>query len=120
MPHNRQPRILLVDDDESFRYSTKKMLIEAGFQVIAAPDYRQALDIITSPEPLDLLLTDIVMPNRVNGFALARMATMRHRSVRVLYVTGYEVPTHEALGKVLRKPISDALLLAEIHQAIAA
>lgn len=116
----RQPRILVVDDDESFRYATKKMLVALGYSVVTAPDYRQALDVITGNEPLDLLVTDIVMPNRVNGFALARMATMRRREMPVLYVTAFDVPAHEAIGKVLRKPITEAQLLAEINQAIAA
>lgn len=120
MLQERGKRILLVDDDEPFRYATKATLAAAGFRVVAVPDFRQALEVITDHEPLDLLLTDVVMPNRVNGFALARMASMRRRGLPVLYMTAFDVPTHEAIGKVLRKPISDGALVAEIHQAIAA
>src|SRR5262245_49281820 len=111
--------ILLVDDDESFRYATQKLLTEAGFEVIAAPDYRRALDIINGDKPIDLLLTDVVMPNRVNGFALARMAKMRRMSLPVLYMTAFDVPTNEAMGKVLRKPIGGEQLLAEVKEALA-
>jgi CheY-like chemotaxis protein len=113
-------RILLVDDDDSYRYAAKKLLTEAGFEVTAAPDYRQALDVINGDAPLDLLLTDVVMPNRVNGFALARMAKMRRMSLPVLYMTAFDVPTNEAMGKILRKPIADELLLAEVKEALAA
>jgi CheY-like chemotaxis protein len=112
--------ILLVDDDESFRYATEKLLKDAGFKVTSAPDYRRALDAINGSEPLDLLLTDVVMPNRVNGFALARMAKMRRMSLSVLYMTAFDVPTHEALGKILRKPIGGEDLLSEVKQALAA
>lgn len=112
--------ILLVDDDESFRYATKKLLTDAGFTVTAAEDYRDALSAINGTDPLDLLLTDIVMPNRVNGFALARMARMRRSGLPVLYMTAFDVPTSEAEGKVLRKPISDTDLLNEVKQALAA
>jgi len=114
------PHILLVDDDESFRYATEKMLTKAGFDVLSAPDYRKALDVLSSDQPIDLLLTDVVMPNRVNGFALARMASLRRSDLRVLYMTAFDVPETEAMGKILRKPISDQQLLDEVKQALAA
>lgn len=120
MTEKKTARILLVDDDESYRYSTQKLLTEAGFDVIAAPDYRQALDAINGDGPIDLLLTDVVMPNRVNGFALARMARMRRMRLAVLYMTAFDVPTNEAIGKILRKPIADAQLVAEVKEALAA
>ena len=69
--------ILLVDDEEAFGYAAAKVLRKAGFEVSLAPDYRHALRTLEGPEPLDLLITDVVMPERVNGFALARMARMR-------------------------------------------
>jgi len=112
--------ILLVDDDESFRYAAEKTLSEAGFTVTGASDYRKALDVLNGSAPIDLLLTDVVMPNRVNGFALARMAAMRRSDLRVLYMTAYDVPTNEAMGKILRKPIAGEQLIAEVNQAIAA
>lgn len=112
--------ILVVDDDEAFCYSTEKVLHAAGYEVSTAPDYRQALACLSGSKPVDLLLTDIVMPNRVNGFALARMAKMRLASLRILYLTAFDTPPHEALGKVLRKPISEEQLTAEIRSAIAA
>ncbi len=114
------PHILLVDDDDSFRYATEKMLAEAGFDVVSAPDYRKALDLLSGSAPIDLLLTDVVMPNRVNGFALARMASMRRTDLRVLYMTAFDVPEHEAMGKILRKPIAGEALVAEVRQALAA
>jgi CheY-like chemotaxis protein len=46
---------------------------------LLAPDHRLALQILESSQPLDLLITDVVMPGHVNGFALARMARMRRR-----------------------------------------
>jgi len=113
-------RILLVDDDEAFRYAAEKMLTDAGYEVTSAPDYRHALDAINGSEPLDLLLTDVVMPNRVNGFALARMARMRRTNLPVLYMTAFDVPTQEAMGKVLRKPLASAHLLSEVKEALAA
>lgn len=113
-------RILLVDDEDEFRYAAEKALRNAGFDVTSVPNYQKALDILVGPEPLDLLLTDIVMRNGINGFALARMARMRRLDLKLLYMTGYDVPTHEAGAKILRKPISDTELLKEVQQALAA
>ena len=87
-----------------------------------APDYRLALEMLESDEPIDLLLTDIVMPDRVNGMALTRMARMRRRDIRLIYLSGYDIPglEREAHGTLLRKPVSDDLLLAEIVRTLLA
>jgi CheY-like chemotaxis protein len=110
--------ILLVDDEEAFRYAAAKTLQDAGFHVTVAEDYRGALARLESAEPVDLLVADIVMS--VNGFALARMGRMRRAGLKVLYVTAHDVPTHEAIGKILRKPISDEQLISEVRSALAA
>jgi two-component system OmpR family response regulator len=111
-------RVLVVDDDDAFRYAAVKMLADAGFEAVEAPDYRQALDILDDKKPLELLLMDIMIPG-VNGFALTRMARMRHRALKVVYVSAFDVPTAEALGPVLRKPIDGEKLLAEIRKVLA-
>lgn len=115
-------RLLLVDDDEAFGQAAAGILRSAGFEVCLAPDYRLALQVLESDQPVDLLLTDVVMPQRVNGFALARMARMRRRGIKVLYFTGYDIPgiEDEALGVVLRKPVSEEQLVAEVRRALAA
>ena len=85
-----------------------------------SPVARLALQILESPQPLDLLITDVVMPDRVNGFALARMARMRRLDLKILYVSAYELPTEEAIGKILRKPIAPDALVVEAGLALAA
>lgn len=114
-----QACVLVVDDTDEFRYTAAKALRAAGFDVKAASDYQKALDILVGPDRLDLLLTDIVMPNGINGFALARMAKMRRLDLKVLYTTAYDVPTHEAIAKILHKPIPAGQLVDEVKQALA-
>jgi CheY-like chemotaxis protein len=108
---------LLVEDEEAARVSTAALLRRAGYSVLPAPDYRLALSHLESDQPIDLLLTDIVMPDRVNGLALARMARLRRPQVKLLYITGYDIPglENEALGPVLRKPFTDDQLVAAIE-----
>jgi CheY-like chemotaxis protein len=109
-----------IDDDEVLCYAIAKALRNAGFAVSLAPDHRLALRILEGPQPLDLLITDLVMPGGVNGFALARMGRMRRLDLRVLYVTGYDLPIDEGMGKVLRKPISLDVLVSEARLALSA
>jgi CheY-like chemotaxis protein len=104
-------RILVVEDDEVSRYAITRLLTDNGFDVLQAPDFQQALTILDDGRSLDLLVTDLVLPV-LNGFALARMARMRHHDLKVIYVTAYDdVPTSEAVGPIIRKPVDpDALL----------
>jgi CheY-like chemotaxis protein len=111
-------RVLIVDDDDAYRYATVKMLTDAGFETAEAPDYRQALEILEDKKPVALLVMDIVIPG-VNGFALARMARMRHRDLKVIYVSAFDVPTNEAIGPVLRKPLEGEALMVEVHKLLA-
>ena len=47
------------------------------------------------------------------------MARMRRRSMKVVYITGQDVPTSEAMGSVLRKPIGEEALVDEIRRVLA-
>jgi CheY-like chemotaxis protein len=113
--------ILLVDDDPAFGRASSEVLRDAGFEVYCAEDFRLALEVLEGDQPVDLLLTDIVMPQRVNGLALARMARMRRPGLKIIYLTGYDLPgaEREALGSVLRKPIEYDALIAEVERGIA-
>jgi CheY-like chemotaxis protein len=113
-------RILMVDDEGGFLYTAAKALRRAGFVVVATESYQHALDLLHKDSTINLLVTDIVMPRGINGFALARMANMRNLNLKVIYVTAFDVPTHEAVGKILRKPVAEDELIREVKLAIAA
>lgn len=112
--------ILLVEDDDAFREALARTLQREGYVVCVAPDFRDALEILESEQRIDLLLTDIVMPDRVNGVALSRMARLRRQELKVVYMTAYNIPgiDREALGPILRKPIEDDVLLREIEKTL--
>ncbi len=116
--NSQAPHVLLVDDEEKFRYAAAKLLKEAGIDVFVAEDYRDALARLESDAQVDLLIVDIVMPGRINGFALARMARMRRLDLKVMYLTGYDVPADEAVGKILRKPIAGETLIEEVRNVL--
>jgi CheY-like chemotaxis protein len=114
-------RILVVDDDPAFGDAIARVLRAVGFEVSLAPDHRLALEDLESTRPIDLLITDIVMPDRVNGVALSRMARMRRPDLKVIYLTAYDIPgvEDEAAGPVLRKPIDEDRLVAEVRRVLA-
>jgi CheY-like chemotaxis protein len=112
--------ILVVEDDEGFGATMAKIHGSAGFEVSVAADFRVALQVMEADRPLDLLVTDIVMPGSVNGIALSRMARMRRRDVKILYVTGYSIPgaEKEALGPILRKPFEDTVFVETVRRLL--
>jgi DNA-binding NtrC family response regulator len=116
---NTAGRILVVEDDDALSYALMQILAVEGYNIVQAHDYRDALRVLEDGGPVDLLLTDLRLPG-VNGFALARMGRMRHHDLKVVYMTGYDdVPTSEAVGPVMYKPLDQNALLRTIHKMLA-
>jgi CheY-like chemotaxis protein len=113
--------ILFVDDDGTFGEAMAQVLRRAGFDVTFACDFRLALEVLEADCQIDMLICDIVMPNSVNGIALTRMARLRRRDLKVMYITGHNIPgvEKEALGPILRKPVDEARLVSEVERALA-
>ena len=81
--------ILVVEDDADVRAATVDMLSELGYRVLKAENAEQALTILTSGAPVDLLFTDVVMPGPVGVRELARRAHELRPNIVVLYTSGY-------------------------------
>jgi CheY-like chemotaxis protein len=119
-PQAMRGNVLLVEDDAFFRESSAKGLRQAGYIVHIAADHRGALDILDDERPIDVMCTDVVMPDGLGGVALARLARLRRPNLKIIYVTGYEIPglADHAKGPVLQKPIMTSQLVAEIGRLI--
>ena len=85
---NRSAVILFVDDDPLIAMSTMEMLEDLGHQVIGANSGLHALDIIKSDQPIDLMMTDHVMPG-MTGIELAAASREVRPSLPILLATGY-------------------------------
>jgi PAS domain S-box-containing protein len=85
---NRSAVILFVDDDPLIAMSTTEMLEDLGHRVIGANSGLHALDIIKSEQPLDLMMTDHVMPG-MTGIELAAASRAVRPSLPILLATGY-------------------------------
>ncbi|MBI5261459.1 MAG: PAS domain-containing protein [Bradyrhizobium sp.] len=88
----RSAVILFVDDDPLIAMSTTEMLEDLGHRVIGASSGRHALDILKSDQPIDLMMTDHVMPG-MTGLELAAASRQLRPSLPILLATGYaELP----------------------------
>jgi PAS domain S-box-containing protein len=89
---NRSAVILFVDDDPLIAMSTTEMLEDLGHHVIGASSGLHALDIIKSEQPIDLMVTDHVMPG-MTGIELAAASRKVRPLLPILLATGYaELP----------------------------
>jgi CheY-like chemotaxis protein len=118
--------ILLVEDQEALREMIHELLVDLGYEVEAAADGDAALEWAASREvPVDLLLTDLVMP-RMSGRELAEQLRQRWPGLRVLYMSGYTadvVARHGILEPgvpLLHKPFSTAELARRVQEALEA
>jgi signal transduction histidine kinase len=80
--------ILVVEDDERVRRLSVDALRELGYTVVQASDAAQALTVLTMQPRIDLLFTDVVMPD-LDGRRLADKAREARPNLKVLYTTGY-------------------------------
>jgi nitrogen-specific signal transduction histidine kinase/CheY-like chemotaxis protein len=116
--------IMLVEDDEIMRSLTKQLLEEHGYTVIDTDDGQSALQWLeTHPDPIDLLLTDVVM-RRISGPELAQRLSSSRPHLKVIYMSGYTgelIAEREVLSRsitLLEKPFSRTALLNTIHKTL--
>jgi signal transduction histidine kinase len=117
--------ILLVDDNAALRRVTVRRLVALGYRVRDAEDGPAALAIIDAGEEIDLLFTDIGLPGRMNGFALADSARQRRPGLKVLFTTGYgnlggqNGDSVRQIEHLIRKPYRSDELAAKLRAALA-
>ena len=85
--------VLLVEDDGDVLNLSSSIVEELGYKVLVATDGVAALTALDENPDIKLLLTDIVLPNGMDGRQLAEEATKRHPGLRVLFASGYSRET---------------------------
>ncbi|HWE26883.1 MAG TPA: response regulator, partial [Polyangia bacterium] len=107
VPRGAGQTLLVVEDDESVCEFVCLVLRGAGYEILAAGDGDEALRVgAAHGGHIDLLVTDIVMPNR-NGRSLAEELRARHPGLRVMYMSGYPGDTLQRYDGI---PAGDAFL----------
>lgn len=116
--------ILIAEDEEAVRKLAKSLLEASGYKVIAAADGVAACKACEeSGTAIDLLLTDVIMPN-MNGQEVAQRAAKGNPKLRVLFMSGYTddaIVHHGVLDQeisFIQKPFETDELLLRVRQAL--
>lgn len=118
-----RPRLLLVDDEERILSALRRSLRREGYEILVAGSVAQALEIL-SRQPIDLILSDHMMPGMTGVELLAEAQRQQPEAVRML-ISGWSQTVSleelESLGvkQVISKPWDDAELKQTLRQALA-
>jgi CheY-like chemotaxis protein len=105
--------ILVVEDEEGVRALVIKVLEALGYRLLQAPSGPRAIEVWREHGPgIDMLITDIVMPDGMNGIELAERLRRSSPSLKVIYTSGYladvsrdDIPSRDT-DAYLAKPFS--------------
>ena len=118
-------RILIVEDEEMLRELAREILKDAGYQILEATSGREALAVWQRHEgKIDLLLTDMVMPEGVSGVELAERLVHETPQLKVIFMSGYttEDVSAELLGRTnasfIQKPYGHAELTKVVRDCL--
>jgi two-component system cell cycle sensor histidine kinase/response regulator CckA len=122
MHRENSAKILVVDDNPSILFLIDELLSANKYQTILASSGEEALEIVSKEPSIDLLLTDIDMPG-INGVVLAKKFCDLYPKIKVLFMSGYMLPTDlfDILGKkvpFLKKPFDIITLIAQIKSVL--
>jgi signal transduction histidine kinase len=81
--------ILVVEDDEDVQHMVVGQLQRLGYRTLAATTAPEALEVLASGAPIDLLFTDVILPGTMRGGELAAEAKRRFPELAVLFTSGY-------------------------------
>ena len=114
-----QEIVLVVEDEPGVRRLSVDALRELGYTVVHADDARQALNLLEVQPRIDLLLTDIVMPE-MNGRQLAEAALSLRPDLKIVYTTGYADPSVRGglAEPVLSKPFTLSALATRVRDVL--
>jgi two-component system, cell cycle sensor histidine kinase and response regulator CckA len=115
--------ILIIEDDRAVRETTVRLLARAGFRVTAAEDKAGALAALSSAHVIELVVTDVIMPEQ-SGPELVRLLRQERPDLAALYVSGYagEALHEHGLSQddaFLQKPYMPSVLIQRIRELLA-
>jgi PAS domain S-box-containing protein len=122
-PPGNGESVLLVEDEERVREALQEILVTLGYNVLAAKNGTEAMRIFESAKAIDLVLTDVVMPE-MGGIELVRALRSKNPDLKALAITGYMLPEdlaelHEAgIEDVISKPVEVSTLARAVHRLL--
>ncbi len=117
-------RVLVVEDNDSVRQLTRLLLAELGYETCEARTAREALKELKDNPRVELLLTDVVLPDGNNGAELANQAKELRPDLHVLFMSGYTEDANAMGGTLpadvhlLEKPFTKSRLAKQVREAL--
>jgi signal transduction histidine kinase/CheY-like chemotaxis protein len=120
---NTAAAVLVVEDEPLVRAALTDYMRDVGYEVLEAGDAAEALELVGKAERLDILVTDVGLPNGMNGRQLADAVRDLRPGLPVLLITGFvgkaEVSELAPAMKIVGKPYALPELVAEIASMVA-
>ena len=123
MRRKESATVLIVDDDRILLSIVAEQISLFGYQPILASSSEEALQFAQKQTQIDLLLTDIMMPN-MNGVDLAKQFVAMYPETKVLFMSGYICPTMAHYGiqdsehAFLQKPFTPNTLISKMRNGL--
>jgi PAS domain S-box-containing protein len=116
-------QILVVEDNEDILEVTSAMLTTFGYRVLCARNGAEAIQMLKSGQEFELLFSDVVMPNGMNGIELAREARRLSKGIKILLTSGYAgdlLERHQAVDEfpIIDKPFRLADLARRLRSIL--
>ncbi|WP_225421577.1 PAS domain-containing hybrid sensor histidine kinase/response regulator [Sphingomonas parva] len=124
LTHGGLETILVVEDHDDLRAFSTGILRELGYRVLEAANGRSALEVLQAAHDVDLLFTDVVLPEGMDGRRLADEAKRRRPAIKVLFTTGYTRNAIVHNGRLdpgvnlISKPFSFEGLAAKVREVL--
>jgi CheY-like chemotaxis protein len=116
--------ILVVEDNADVRIFVVRYLRDLGYHVVEAKDGPSALGVLDEPAPIDLLVTDVIMPGGMTGRQLSDEANRRRPGLKTLFISGYTKDSFVHQGKLnpevnfLSKPFRRRDLALKVREVL--
>ena len=112
--------ILLVEDEPLVRIGLAEFLREKGYRVLEANDAPEALSVLASGPPIDLVISDVRLPGEMDGFALGRRIQAKWPEIKFVATSGVvrSIRGEDVGGPILLKPYTRQDLLKRVEAAL--
>ena len=116
--------ILVVEDEEALRTMVKRILEANGYKILLASQGTEALTLMAEERPMDLVLTDVVLPGEVQGNRVAQQALRLRPGLPVLFMSGFSRDGTVRAGQAdectnyLEKPFTPEVLTTMVRTVL--
>jgi len=111
--------ILLVEDEDLLRELVMENLLDAGYRVVEASDGNAGLQVLQSEQRVDVLLSDIKLPD-IDGYQVAAAGSALRPGLKVILMTGYAPSLPPALQPVVYRVLQKPFPLDSLPAVVAA